>query len=41
MPKANHDAWVSPAAIARVILFLVSDDARIVSGAHIPVYGQA
>ncbi|PDW03537.1 SDR family NAD(P)-dependent oxidoreductase [Candidatus Viridilinea mediisalina] len=41
MPQADHSAWVSPAAIARVILFLVGPDARIISGAHLPVYGKA
>lgn len=41
MPKADYSAWVAPAAIARVILFLVGPDARIISGAHVPVYGQA
>lgn len=32
---------VSPSAIAAVIVFLAGDDARIVSGASIPVYGAA
>jgi NAD(P)-dependent dehydrogenase (short-subunit alcohol dehydrogenase family) len=41
MPNADHDRWVTPAQIARVILFLTGPDARIVSGAHIPVYGDA
>lgn len=41
MPQADHSAWVAPAAIARVILFLAGPDARIISGAHIPVYGKA
>jgi NAD(P)-dependent dehydrogenase (short-subunit alcohol dehydrogenase family) len=41
MPKAKHDTWVTPEEIARVILFLVGPDARIVSGAHVPVYGRA
>jgi NAD(P)-dependent dehydrogenase (short-subunit alcohol dehydrogenase family) len=40
-PKANHSRWVQPAEIARVILFLVGPDARIISGAAIPVYGKA
>ena len=41
MPKADFSRWVKPEEIARVILFLVGPDARIVSGAHIPVYGRA
>ncbi len=40
-PNADYSTWVKPAEIARVILFLVGPDARIVSGAHIPVYGRA
>jgi NAD(P)-dependent dehydrogenase (short-subunit alcohol dehydrogenase family) len=41
MPKADHSRWVAPAEIARVIRFLVGPDARIISGAAIPVYGKA
>lgn len=41
MPKADHGKWVRPEEIARVISFLVGPDARIISGAHIPVYGRA
>jgi NAD(P)-dependent dehydrogenase (short-subunit alcohol dehydrogenase family) len=41
MPKADYSRWVSPEAIAGVILFLASDAARAVSGAAIPVYGQS
>jgi NAD(P)-dependent dehydrogenase (short-subunit alcohol dehydrogenase family) len=40
-PDADYSRWVPPEAIARVILFLVGPDARIVSGAHVPVYGRA
>lgn len=41
MPGADHSKWVSPDAIARVVIFLAGPDARIVSGAHVPVYGRA
>jgi len=41
MPKADHSRWVPPEAIAKVILFLVSDAAWPVNGAAIPVYGKS
>jgi NAD(P)-dependent dehydrogenase (short-subunit alcohol dehydrogenase family) len=41
MPKADFSRWVSPQAIADVILFLASDAARAVHGAAMPVYGQS
>ena len=40
-PNADFSRWVKPEEIARVILFLAGPDARIVSGAHVPVYGRA
>jgi NAD(P)-dependent dehydrogenase (short-subunit alcohol dehydrogenase family) len=40
-PDADHDKWVAPAEIARVVRFLISDDSAPVSGAAIPVYGKA
>jgi NAD(P)-dependent dehydrogenase (short-subunit alcohol dehydrogenase family) len=41
MPDADHDRWVSPAAIAKVIAWLLSADSAPTSGAAIPVYGRA
>ena len=41
MPKADFSKWVSPHKIAKVARFLVSEDAQIINGAAIPVYGQA
>lgn len=41
MPHADHSKWVAPDDIARVVLFLVGPDSRIVSGAQVPVYGRA
>lgn len=40
MPDADHGAWVQPADLARVMLFLASDDARAVTGALVPVTGR-
>jgi NAD(P)-dependent dehydrogenase (short-subunit alcohol dehydrogenase family) len=40
-PDADHSRWVQPAEIARVVRFLVSDDAAVVTGGAIPVYGRA
>jgi NAD(P)-dependent dehydrogenase (short-subunit alcohol dehydrogenase family) len=40
MPQADFSRWVSPEAIAQVILFLASDAAGAVTGAAIPVTGR-
>jgi NAD(P)-dependent dehydrogenase (short-subunit alcohol dehydrogenase family) len=40
MPSANFAQWPKPEEIARVILFLCSDDARVIHGAAVPVYGD-
>jgi NAD(P)-dependent dehydrogenase (short-subunit alcohol dehydrogenase family) len=40
-PDADHSRWVQPAEIARVILFLCSEESTAVSGAAVPVYGRA
>lgn len=37
MPQANFANWTKPEDIARVILFLCSDDARAINGAALPV----
>jgi NAD(P)-dependent dehydrogenase (short-subunit alcohol dehydrogenase family) len=39
IPKADFAKWPKPEEIARVILFLCSDDAAVIHGAAIPVYG--
>lgn len=41
MPDADFARWVTPASIAGVVAFLLSDAARDVSGARVPVYGRA
>ena len=41
MPTADFSRWLKAEDVARVLLFLASDDARLISGASIPVYGQA
>ncbi len=41
MPDEDHSRWVKTDDVARVISFLTSDDASIINGAAIPVYGRA
>jgi NAD(P)-dependent dehydrogenase (short-subunit alcohol dehydrogenase family) len=40
-PDADYERWVTPQQLARVIRFLCSEDSAPISGAEIPVYGQA
>lgn len=40
MPDADFGAWVAPASLAKVMLFLASDEARDITGALIPVTGR-
>lgn len=41
MPGADFSKWPKPEEIARVILFLCSEEARAIHGAAIPVYGRS
>jgi len=41
MPNADFAKWPKPEDITRVILFLCSEDARVIHGAAIPVYGDS
>ena len=41
MPDEDHDRRVSTADVAKVICFLTSEDAAVINGAAIPVYGRA
>jgi NAD(P)-dependent dehydrogenase (short-subunit alcohol dehydrogenase family) len=40
MPKADFSRWVAASSIADVIVFLLSDSARDITGALIPVSGR-
>jgi NAD(P)-dependent dehydrogenase (short-subunit alcohol dehydrogenase family) len=40
MPDGDFAKWPKPEDIARVVLFLCSDQAKVVHGAAIPVYGN-
>src|SRR5262249_38085725 len=40
MPGADYAKWPKAEDIARVVLFLCSDDAKLVHGAAVPVYGN-
>ena len=41
MPDADFTKWPKTEDVARVILFLCSDDARVIHGAAVPVYGDS
>lgn len=41
MPDEDHSRWVKTDDVAKVICFLTSEDASVINGAAIPVYGRA
>lgn len=41
MPDADFSKWPKPEELARIILFLCSDDAAVIHGAAVPVYGNS
>ena len=41
MPQADTSKWVKPEDVSRVIMYLISDDSKVTSGALVPVYGKA
>ncbi|MBL0197914.1 MAG: SDR family NAD(P)-dependent oxidoreductase [Myxococcales bacterium] len=41
MPDADPTRWVSTESAAGVVAFLLSEEARDISGASVPVYGRA
>jgi NAD(P)-dependent dehydrogenase (short-subunit alcohol dehydrogenase family) len=40
MPKADHDSWPTPEAIAETIAFLAAPRNTVTRGAIVPVYGR-
>jgi NAD(P)-dependent dehydrogenase (short-subunit alcohol dehydrogenase family) len=41
MPKADFAKWPKPEDIARVVMFLCSDSAKVIHGAAVPVFGTS
>ena len=41
MPNADFATWVAPESIAKLLVWLCSNDAADVNGAVIPIYGRA
>jgi NAD(P)-dependent dehydrogenase (short-subunit alcohol dehydrogenase family) len=41
MPNVDYSKWVKPSDLANVVLFLCSDDAKVITGAAISTYGLA
>ena len=39
VPKADFTRWIHPVDLAKVMLFLCSEEARVITGAAIPTYG--
>ena len=39
MPKADFTRWIHPVDLAKVVLFLCSEEAKVITGAAIPTYG--
>jgi NAD(P)-dependent dehydrogenase (short-subunit alcohol dehydrogenase family) len=39
MPNADFSKWLKPQDLANVVLFLCSEDAKVITGAAIPTYG--
>jgi NAD(P)-dependent dehydrogenase (short-subunit alcohol dehydrogenase family) len=39
MPTADFNKWLKPGDLANVVIFLSSEDAKVITGAAIPTYG--
>jgi NAD(P)-dependent dehydrogenase (short-subunit alcohol dehydrogenase family) len=39
MPNSDFSKWIKPEELANVVLFLCSEDAKVINGAAIPTYG--
>ncbi|HEY7573010.1 MAG TPA: SDR family NAD(P)-dependent oxidoreductase [Nitrososphaeraceae archaeon] len=41
MPTANFEKWARPDDLSNIVLFLCSEEAKVITGAAIPTYGLA
>jgi NAD(P)-dependent dehydrogenase (short-subunit alcohol dehydrogenase family) len=41
MPTANFEKWAKPEDLANIVLFLCSEEAKVITGTAIPTYGLA
>ena len=41
MPHADFTKWVTTESVAKLLVWLASDESADVSGAVIPIYGRA
>ena len=41
MPNADFSKWVKPEDLANVVLFLSSEEGKVITGAAIPTFGVA
>ena len=40
MPQSDFSRWVTPESLARIVAFLLRDDAAAITGACLPVTGR-
>jgi NAD(P)-dependent dehydrogenase (short-subunit alcohol dehydrogenase family) len=41
MPNADHNKWVKPRDLASIVLFLCTEEGKVITGAAIPTFGLA